>query len=167
LLTRPTIFSLVYFRCPGICSPLLNGVSDVVNRIDLEPGKDFNVITISFDPSEDHNLAAAKKESYLTNLDRKIPDGSWRFLTGDSVNISKITNALGFKYERQGKDFMHAAAIMVTTGDGTVARYLYGVEFLPFDFKMAVAEASEGKAVPSINKLMKMCFSYDPDGRKY
>lgn len=167
LITKPTIFSLVYFRCPGICSPLLNGLMTVVDKTDLEPGKDFDIITISFDQSEDHELASGKKESYLTSLDRKIPDNSWRFLTGDSLNIRKISDELGFKFARQGNDFMHGAAIMMVSKDGKIIRYLNGTDFLPFDLKMAVTEASEGRPVPAINKLMKMCFSYDPDGRKY
>lgn len=167
LIKRPTVFSLVYFRCPSICSPLLNGVSTVVDKTNLEPGKDFDMITISFDPTEDYKLAAAKKESYLENLDRKIPADSWKFLTGDSANIKLIADALGFKFAKQGNDYMHGASIMMVTPEGKIARYLYGVEYLPFDFKMAVTEASEGKVIPSINKIMKMCFSFDPDGRKY
>jgi protein SCO1/2 len=145
----------------------LNGVSTVIDKSDLEPGKDYNLITISFDQSEDYNLAAGKKQSYLDNLDKKIPADSWRFLTGDSANIRKIADALGFKFQRQGVDFMHGASIMMVTPDGKIARYLYGTDYLPFDFKMAVTEATEGKIVPSITKLMKMCFSFDPDGRKY
>jgi len=167
LITKPTLFSLVYFRCPGICSPLLNGVLTVVDRTDLEPSKDFNIITISFDQSEDFNLAAGKKESYLTSLDRKISPDSWRFLTGDSANIRKIADALGFKFQRQGNDFMHGAAVMMVSPEGKIVRYLYGTDYLPFDLKMAVTEASEGRAVPTINKLMKLCFSFDPEGRKY
>ncbi|MEO8210547.1 MAG: SCO family protein [bacterium] len=167
LITKPTVFSLVYFRCPGICSPLLNGVSTIVDKSDMEPGKDFNLITISFDQSEDYKLASGKKESYLENLNRKIPSDSWRFLTGDSTNIRKIADALGFKFARQGNDFMHGASIMMVSADGKIVRYLYGVDYLPFDFKMAVTEASEGRVVPTINKIMKMCFSFDPDGRKY
>ncbi len=167
LITKPTIFSLVYFRCPGICSPLLNSVSDVINKSDMVPGKDYDLVTISFDPTEDYLLASGKKQSYLDNLDKKIPADSWRFLTGDSANIKKIADALGFKFQKQGNDYMHGAAVMVVSSKGTVTRYLYGVEFLPFDFKMAVTEASEGKVVPSINRLMKMCFSFDPEGRKY
>lgn len=167
LITKPTVFSLVYFRCPGICSPLLNGVLTVVDKSDLEAGKDYNMITISFDQSEDHNLAAGKKQSYLDNLEKKIPPDSWRFLTGDSLNIRKIADALGFKFQRQGVDFMHGASIMMVAQDGKIVRYLYGTDYLPFDFKMAVTEASEGKVVPSITKLMKMCYSFDPDGRKY
>ncbi len=167
LITKPTVFSLVYFRCPGICSPLLNGILTVVDKSDLEPGKDYNMITISFDQSEDYKLASGKKQSYLDNLDKKIPADSWRFLTGDSANIRKIADALGFKFQRQGVDFMHGASIMMVSPQGKIARYLYGTDYLPFDFKMAVTEATEGKVVPSITKIMKMCFSFDPDGRKY
>lgn len=167
LITRPTVFALVYFRCPGICSPLLNGVSSIVDKSDLDPGKDYDLITISFDPTEGYKLASDKKQSYLANLNRKIPAESWRFLSGDSANIKKIADAIGFKFQKQGPDYMHGASIMVVAADGKVVRYLYGVEYLPLDFKMAVIEASEGKVVPSINKIMKMCFSFDPDGRKY
>lgn len=167
LINKPTIFSLVYFRCPGICSPLLNGLSSAVDKTDLEPGKDYDLITISFDQTEDHTMATGKKESYLDNLDRKIPADSWRFLTGDSANIKKIADALGFGFQKQGNDFMHGAGIMIVSPDGKIVRYLYSIEYLPFDFKMAVTEASEGKVIPSINRLMKMCFSFDPDGRRY
>ena len=167
LITKPTIFSLVYFRCPGICSPLLNGVSTVIDKSDLQAGKDYDLITISFDPREDSKLASEKKQSYLDNLNNKIPPGSWRFLSGDSANIQKIADALGFKFARQGNDYMHGAAIMAVSPQGQIVRYLYSVDYLPFDFKMAVTEASEGRVIPSINKIMKMCFSFDPDGRKY
>ncbi|MEO6694945.1 MAG: SCO family protein [Ignavibacteria bacterium] len=167
LITKPTVFSLVYFRCPSICSPLLNGVSKVVDKVDLEPGKDYNLITISFDPTEDYILASGKKESYLNALKVKIPNDSWRFLTGDSINTKKICDVLGFKFQKQGKDFAHGASIMMVSPEGKIARYLYGTDYLPFDFKMAVTEATEGKVVPSISKIVKMCFSFDPDGRKY
>ncbi len=103
----------------------------------------------------------------MTDLDRKIPSDSWRFLTGDSANIKKIADALGFKFQRQGNDYMHGAAIMMVAQEGKIMRYLYGTEYLPFDFKMAVTEATEGRVVPSINKIMKMCFSFDPEGRRY
>ncbi len=167
LITKPSLFCLVYFRCPGICSPLLNGVTTVVNKSDLEPSKDYNIITISFDHSEDFKLAAGKKESYLSSLDKKIPPDSWRFLSGDSANIKKIADALGFKFQRQGNDFMHGAAVMMVSPQGKIVRYLYGTDYLPFELKMAVTEATEGRAVPTINKLMKLCFSFDPEGRKY
>ncbi|MBV6477334.1 MAG: hypothetical protein HGGPFJEG_00072 [Ignavibacteria bacterium] len=167
LVSKPTIISFVYFRCPGICTPLLNGIVKTVDMSEIEPGEDYDIITISFDPSEDYKLAAEKKENYLEQLDRKIPQDAWRFLSGDSLNILKITDALGFKYEKKDSDYIHSAAIMVLSPEGKIVRYLYGTDFLPFDFKMAVTEAQEGKAVPSISKIVKMCFSYDPEGRKY
>jgi len=167
LITRPTVFSLVYFRCPGICSPLLNGVLKVVDKVDLEPGKDYNLITISFDPSEGYTMAAEKKENYLAGLNIKIPTDSWRFLTGDSINTKKICDVLGFKFQKQGNDFAHGASIMMVSTEGKIVRYLPGTDYLPFDFKMAVTEATEGKVVPSISKIVKMCFSFDPEGRKY
>lgn len=167
LITKPTIFSLVYFRCPGICSPLLNGVTKTVDMTDIEPGKDYNLITISFDPSEGYQLASEKKENYLNQLNRKIPSDSWRFLASDSINSRKITDALGFKYQKKDNDYIHSASIMVVSPEGKIVRYLYGTDYLPFDFKMAVTEATEGKVVPTISKIVKMCFSYDPEGRKY
>jgi len=167
LITKPTVITLVYYRCPGICSPLLNGLSRTIEKLDLEAGKDFNVVTISFDPTEDYQTAGEKKKNYLDNMNKKIQAESWRFLTGDKENIAKITDALGFRYQPQGADFMHPASIMVVSAEGKIARYLYGVEFLPLDLKLALTEASEGRSGPTINKFLKLCYSYDPEGRKY
>ena len=167
LFTKPTILTLVYYRCPGICSPLLTGVADVVDRMDLEPGRDFNIVTISFNPREDYIMASEKKKNYTDNMKKKVPSDSWQFLTGDSLNIAKITDAVGFRYQPQGQDYMHGAAITVISPKGKIARYLYGVDFLPLDVKLALTEASEGKSTPAINKLLKLCYSYDPSGRKY
>ncbi|MFZ1321817.1 MAG: SCO family protein [Ignavibacteria bacterium] len=167
LINKPTVFSFVYFRCPGICTPLLNGLTKVIDQADIEPGIDYDIVTISFDHTEDFKLAAGKKETYLSSLDKKISPESWRFLSGDSANIHKITDAVGFKFARQGNDFMHGASLIMISPDGKVIRYLYGTDYLPFDLKMAVTEAAEGKSVPTISKIVKMCFSYDPAGRKY
>jgi protein SCO1/2 len=167
LFTRPTILTLVYYRCPGICSPLLSGVADAVDKMDLEPGRDFNIVTISFNPREDYLMASEKKKNYIDNMKKKIPADSWQFLTGDSLNIAKITDAVGFRYQPQGQDFMHGAVITVLSQKGKIARYLYGTEFLPLDVKLALTEAAEGKSTPAINKLLKLCYSYDPSGRKY
>ncbi|HCA43735.1 MAG TPA: SCO family protein [Bacteroidetes bacterium] len=165
---KPTVVSLVYYRCPGICSPIMNGMSEVIDRLDMEAGKDYNVVTISFDPREDYLMASEKKKNYLASFKNKqVDENTWRFLTGDSTNIAKICNALGWKYIKQGDDFAHGAAIMILSPEGKVVRYLYGVEYLPFDFKMALTEASEGRTGATISKLMKLCFSYDPEGRKY
>ncbi|HRE09623.1 MAG TPA: SCO family protein [Ignavibacteria bacterium] len=167
LVNKPTLLTLVYYRCPGICSPLMNGVSEVVDKVDMQPGKDFNIVTISFNPREDYLMAAGKKENYLNNMKKKLPADSWKFLTGDSASIAKITDAVGFRYQQQGEDYIHGAVVTVLSQDGKIARYLYGTEFLPMDIKLAVIEASEGKSTPGINKLLKICYSYDPQGRKY
>jgi len=167
LITKPTILTLVYFRCPGICTPLLNGLATTIDHLDMESGKDYNIITISFDPKESYQTAAEKKKNYLEEMKKKLPENSWKFLTGDSMSIAKITDAVGFRYQPQGSDYMHSATIMVLSRDGKIARYLYGVDFLPLDLKLAIIEASEGKVGPTINKLLKLCYSYDPGGRKY
>ena len=167
LFDKPVLFCLVYYRCPGLCSPLLKGVADVVDHMDLVPDKDFKIVTISFDPKETYTTAAEKKNNYLEAMQKKIPAGSWHFMTGDSITIAKITDAVGFRYMPQGQDYMHAAAIMVLSKDGKIARYLYGIDFNPVDLKMAVFEASEGRTGPSIATLMKLCYSYDPDNKKY
>lgn len=167
LITKPTLLTLVYYKCPGICSPLMNGVASVVEKMDLEAGKDFNIVTISFNPREDYIMAQEKKKNYLEMMKKQIPQESWRFLTGDSTSIAKITDAVGFRYQPQGQDFMHGAVLTVLTPNGKIARYLYGTDFLPLDVKLAVTEAAEGRSTPAINKLLKLCYSYDPEGRKY
>jgi protein SCO1/2 len=167
LFTKPTILTLVYFRCPGICSPLLNGVAEMVEKLDMEPGRDYNIVTVSFNPSEDYLMAGEKKRNYVDNMKKKIPDASWHFLTGDSASIAKLTDAVGFRYKKEGTEFVHSAVITVLSGDGKIARYLYGTNFLPLDVKLALTEASEGKSGPTINKLVKLCFSYDPEARQY
>lgn len=167
LVNKPTLLTLVYYRCPGICSPLMNGLSSAVDKLDLEAGKDFNIVTISFNPREDYIMASGKKRNYLDNMKKKIPEDSWKFLTGDSLSIAKITDAVGFRYQSQGEDYMHAAVITVLSQDGKISRYLYGTDFLPMDLKLSVIEASEGKSTPAINKLLKICYSYDPAGKTY
>jgi protein SCO1/2 len=167
LITKPAILNFVYYRCPGLCSPLLKGVSEVIDRLDIEPGKDFDVITIGFDPRESYLTASEKKKNYLESMKRDIPNDSWRFLTGDSSSIAQITDAAGFRYIPQGNDFIHGAAIIAVSQDGKIARYLYGTSFNTIDVKMALIEASEGRTGPTISKIIKLCYSYDPEGKRY
>jgi len=167
LFTKPTIFMVVYYRCTGLCSPLMNGVADVVDNMDLQPGKDYNIVTISFDPSETYLMASEKKKNYFDEMKKRIPDASWHFLVGDSASDAKITDAIGFRYIKQGNDYIHSTAIVAVSPQGKIARYLYGVDFNPFDVKLALIEASEGRTGPTISKLVKLCYSYDPEGRKY
>ena len=168
LIDKPTIINWVYFRCPGICSPLMEGLAKVMDESDMVPGVDYQVLTISFDPRETIDLGIKKKANYLNLVNKKeaIAKG-WHFFVSDSLSIAKGTNATGFKYKRAGMDFTHAASICVVSPKGKITRYLNGIYFLPFDLKMAVVESSKGISAPTINKIMQYCFSYDPVGKTY
>lgn len=169
LIDKPTVFCFIYFNCPGLCSPLLGGVADVINRVDLKLGEDYQVITISMNSNDYPSLGRQKKANYVKSFDRdkNIDDSAWIWLTGDSLNIARVTDNLGFKFKREGVDFIHAAAIMVSSPQAKLTRYLHGTYFLPFDLKMAIVEASQGISGPTINKVLEFCFSYDPAGKKY
>ncbi|MBN2366735.1 MAG: SCO family protein [Calditrichaeota bacterium] len=165
---KPVVVSLVYLNCPGICSPLLGGMADVLDRMDLKPGEDYKALTISFDPSDTPELAREKKRNYFESFRfGPFPEEQWKWVTGDSVSIHKFTDAVGFKYKREGKDFIHAGALIVLSADGKISRYLRGIEFQPFDLKMAITEAAEGRVGPTISKVLLYCFSYDPEGKRY
>jgi len=168
LIDKPTIINFVYFRCPGICSPLMEGLSKVMDESDLVAGVDYQVLTISFDPKETIDLGIRKKTNYLNLVNKKeaISKG-WKFFVSDSASIAKGTNAVGFKYKKVGNDFTHAASVTVVSPKGKITRYLNGIYFLPFDFKMAIIEASKGMSSPTISKIMQYCFSYDPVGQAY
>jgi protein SCO1/2 len=167
LLGKPTILTLNYFRCAGICTPLLNGVVEVVKRTQAEPGRDFQVVTVSFDERDTPEIATTKRSNYLREVERPIQPSAWRFLTGDAATTKALCDSVGFKFKREGDDFIHAGAIIFLSPDGMVTRYMYGTTFLPADFQAAVGEAARGEPTPTITKLLKICFSYDPVGRKY
>ncbi|MCX7735150.1 MAG: SCO family protein [Candidatus Kapabacteria bacterium] len=168
IVDKPVILSFAYYHCPGICTPLLTGLSEAVDRMDMEPGKDYRLITISFDHSEGSAVAEKWRKTYAEGMKRKIPVDAWYFMTGDSISIKKLTSSVGYYFKPDGKeDFIHPAAIIALSSNGKVVRYLFGTKFLPFDLKMAVIEAQEGKVTPTINKVLSFCFSYDPQGRKY
>lgn len=167
IVTKPFILNFVYYRCPGICSPILTELTTIVNFHEMEIGKDYQIITVSFDEREKPELAGAKKENYMGLLNKTIPDESWKFLTGDSATIRTLTNAAGFMFKREGNDFLHAGTIIAVSPEGKIARYLYGTKYLPFDVKMALTEASEGRTGPTIAKLLSYCYSYNPEGQRY
>jgi protein SCO1/2 len=168
LIDKPTVINWVYFRCPGICSPLMEGLANVMDQSDLVPGVDYQVFTISFDPQENIDLGLLKKANYLKLVNNKetIAKG-WKFFVSDTLSIEKGTNTTGFKYKRTGKDYAHAAALTVVSPKGKITRYLTGIYFLPFDFKMAIIESSKGLSSPTITKIMQYCFAYDPVGKAY
>lgn len=171
LIDKPTILNFVYYRCPGICSPLMEAVAGVMDKSDLVPGADYQVFTISFDPNETIDLGIRKKINYLNlmNDSVKIEEAKtgWRFFVSDSASIIRATNATGFKYRKTGNDYLHAASLTVISPDGKITRYLNGLYFLPFEWKMAIVEASKGQAGPTLNKVLRFCYSYDPQGQSY
>jgi protein SCO1/2 len=165
-INKPTVLSFVYFDCPGLCNPLLDGVNEVVGKIDMELGVHYDVVTISFNPGDSPAKAADKKRNFATVLtDKNRP--YWNFLVGDTANVNGILNAVGYKIKKVGVDYLHPSAIILVSPEGKITRYLYGTYFLPFDLKMAVTEASKGISRPTINRVLEYCFSYDPQGQKY
>jgi protein SCO1 len=167
LIDKPTIITLVYYRCPGICSPLMEGVAEAIDRTDLILGKEYQVLTISFDARETTELAVNKKRNHLTLMRNREAQEHWKFFTSDSASIARLTDGVGFRYKRTGNDFIHSATLIVVSPEGKISRYLNGTYFLPFEVKMAVLEASEGRVGPTINKILQFCYTYDPTGQTY
>jgi protein SCO1/2 len=167
LVDKPTILTFNYFRCAGICTPQLAGVAEVLDRTLAEPGRDFQVITISFDERDEPEVAAQKRTNYLGEIKRPFPPAAWRFLTGPGATTKALADSVGFKFKRDRDDFIHAAALIFISPKGQITRYMYGTTYLPADFQLAAVEAARGEAQPTINKYLKFCFSYDPAGRRY
>jgi len=166
LIKRPTILALIYFDCPGICPMILASVSNVVRKMDMQLGKDYQIVTVSFNPLDNPDKALDKKNNFLDRRSR-IYRQYWNYLTGDSADIYTLTNAVGFKFIRAGNDFIHPTCIIILSPEGKITRYLYGTSYLPFDVKMALIEAQKGISRPTINRILDYCFSYDPAGRRY
>lgn len=166
LVDKPTILSLVYFDCPGICPAQLTGIAEVVEKLGMELGKDYKIITVSFNDRDTPEMSVDIKKNYLRDHSRPRA-AHWIYLTGDSSNIHALTNAVGYRFSPVGNDFMHPSAIIMLSPDAKVTRYLYGTSYLPFDVKMALVEAQKGQSRPTINRVLEYCFSYDPEGRKY
>lgn len=168
LIDKPTILNFVYFRCPGICSPLMDGLANVMDGTDLQLGKDYQALTISFDAREGTELAIQKKKNYLNLMEKKeeAREG-WRFFTTDSANIQALTEATGFRFKPTGNDFIHAATLIIVDPQGKITRYMNGIYFLPFELKMSVIDAAQGKSAPTINRVLQYCYSYDPEGQQY
>ncbi|HWR99396.1 MAG TPA: SCO family protein [Prolixibacteraceae bacterium] len=166
LINKPTILSFVYFDCPGLCSPLLDGIADVVSKSELILGKDYDIITISFNTKDTPEKAVQKKLNFVQKI-KEDQRGSWTYLTGELENIQKITQAVGFKFKPTGEDFAHPSTIIILSPEGKITRYLYGISYLPLELKMAIGEAKKGVAQPTSNKIFEYCFAYDPQSRTY
>lgn len=170
LVDRPTIVTLVYYNCPSVCRPLLNEVSDMLGKLldlKMKPGEDYQVVTISFDEHDGPDGSARLKKEYMAQLPDGFPAAAWTFLTADEETIRRFTGAVGFGFQRAGDDFAHPTTLVMLSPDRKITRYLYGAEYLPLDLKMAIYEASGGQVGPTIARMLKFCFSYDPEGRRY
>jgi protein SCO1/2 len=166
LIHTPTIVALVYLHCPNVCSLLLQNLANVLDRLSEDPGKEYMAISVSFDDREKPDLALQKKKLYLRMINKPFPEDAWKFLTGDEKNILKLTDALGFHFKRVGDDFEHPVTLIILAPDGKIIRYMYGADPLPFDLKLSLVEASQGRIGPTIAKFVRFCFSYDPKANK-
>ncbi|MGE5892950.1 MAG: SCO family protein [bacterium] len=165
---KPTIIAPVYLSCMHVCPVLLNGLADVLGKMALvKPGKDYEVLAISFDEKDTPEMAADKKMNYLKAVGKPFPPESWKFLTGDGENIKKFTQSIGFTFQRDGEDFSHPLALIIVASDGKIIRYLYGTQFLPFEVTMALTEAAEGRVGSTTRKVLQYCFSYDALKKSY
>lgn len=167
LIDRPTVITFVYFRCPNLCSTILTGLGDVMNRSSLVPGVDYKALAISFNHNETWDLGRDKKKNYLKQFDKPFPPEAWRFMTADSITIARLTGAAGFRFKKVNDEYAHTGALIVVSPAGKVIRYLYGTDYLKFDFKMAINEALAERPGPSITKVIAYCFSYDANSRSY
>jgi protein SCO1/2 len=170
LFDRPVVLTLVYLRCPSICTPLLQELSRNVNNCDLTPGEDYRMVTISFDPTETPDLAKLKKANFLATLDKKdVSPSDWRWLTGNEENIKRITEQVGFHYikDKNKVDYVHAATVIFLSAEGKIVRYLNGIQFNPADLKMAVIDATQGRARSFMRRVQALCYTYDPASRGY
>jgi protein SCO1 len=167
IIDKPTVIALVYYRCPGICSPFMTAMADVVNSSSLEIGKDFQILNISFDPTEGVALANSNRNNYHNLIKKDFDEEGWKFFVADSADIARLTNAVGFRYKKTGVDFLHTSAMIFISESGKITRYLHGTYFLPIDLKMAVIETAEDRSGPSMSRVLSYCFSYDPQGQRY
>ncbi len=162
LVTAPTILALVYYNCPNVCDYLLTGVAGVLQSMTADAGKGYNVVSISIDEHETPADARRARRIGLESIEAPFPPQAWRFLTGSLASIRAVTDSVGFHYERRGNYLDHPVGLVILSSQGRIVRYMYGADFLPADLKMALLEASQGRIGPTIAKVLRVCFSYDP-----
>jgi len=166
---KPVALMLVYYECPMLCSQVLNGAVGAFQALSFTAGKEFEVVTVSFDPREGPELAARKKETYLRRYKREGAEAGWHFLTGDEASIKALADAVGFRYawDEQSQQFAHASAVMVATPGGRLSHYFYGIDYAPKDLRLALVEASAGKIGSPVDSLLLFCYHYDPAAGRF
>ncbi len=166
---KPVVIQFVYFKCPSLCPLSLHEAVTSLRRVPLEPGRDYNVIVVSFDPSETPALAAERKADYAKEFRRAGFDSGWHFLTGSQESIAQLASAIGFRYrwDEKTRQFIHAGGIMVATPEGKLSRYFYGIQYSPADLRMALVDASQHKIGSPVDFILLFCFHYDVTQGKY
>ena len=166
---KPAILTLVYYRCPMLCSLVLNGMIEAIKEIPLTVGKDFDIVTASIDPRETPTLAKLNKQNHVKEYGRPEAMNGWHFLTGREESIRKLADAVGFgyKYAEDRQEYVHLAVIFVVTPEGRLSRYLYGIKFNPSTVRMALIEAGEGKIGSTMDRILLSCFHFDAEAGKY
>ena len=166
---KPTLLTLVYYDCPMLCSLVLSGLVRGMKALDYQLGRDYQAITISFDPKDTPRRSLESQRGNLESLGHPEADAAWPFLVGDADEIAKVSEAVGFKYRYDAsvKQYAHPAAVFVLSPEGKLTRYLYGVEFAPKDLKLALTEAGEGRVGTSVDRAILQCYRYDPASRRY
>jgi protein SCO1 len=166
---RPVILTLVYYECPMLCTQVLNGLISALSTMNFSVGKEFDIVTISFDPGETPELARGKKAAYLDRYKRPGAGQGWHFLTGSQHSITQLTRAVGFRYAYNAEvdQYAHASGIMIVTPDGRLSHYFFGIEYGPRDLRLALIDAADRKIGSPVDQLLLACFHYDPKSGKY
>jgi protein SCO1 len=166
---KPVILSLVFYKCPMLCNQILSGLMAGLRAQTFDAGREFDVLTVSFDPRETPELAAEKKQDYVSRYNRPGAEKGWHFLTGDAENIRRLTEAVGFhyNYDEQTNQFAHASGIMLLTPEGKLSRYFYGIEYNPRDLRLGLIEASNNRIGSMVDQLLLYCYHYDPATGRY
>lgn len=166
---RPVILTMVYYECPMLCTLVLNGLASSLDVLTFDAGREFEIVSVSINPREKPELAAAKKKEYLERYKRPTAAEGWHFLTGDEASIRTLADAVGFhfRWDTESATYAHAAGIMVLTPQGKLARYFYGIEYAPRDLRLALIEASQNRIGSLADQVMLFCYQYDPKTGKY
>lgn len=166
---KPVILTPVYYRCPMLCNIVLEGVVNALRELRFDAGREFEVVTVSFDPAETPQDATAKKAKYLARYARPGAEQGWHFLTGDAQSVSTLMRTLGFHYEwdEEIKQWAHGTTIVVATPEGRIARYFFGIQYPPRDLRLGLVEASGGRIGSVADQLLLLCYHYDPATGKY
>jgi protein SCO1/2 len=167
--TRPVVMVFAYYDCPMLCTQVISGLTSALRTISLEPGRDFEIVTVSFDPRDTPRAAAEKKAIFVERYKREGAEGAWHFLSGEQPSIERLTKAAGFRYvwDAQTRQFAHPTGVIVLTPDGRLAKYLFGIEYGPRDLRFAIVEASNGRVGTAVDALLLYCYHYDPMTGRY